>query len=94
MNTNGERWQAHSGAWQAHNETMQALQNKTFEALTINNEQQRSFLELQAALSTLKHDRGKQFAVDNDMIEFFILMGKQTNKQFELLSVDPNSNKF
>ena len=23
-----------------------------------------------------------------------ILMGKQTNKQFELVSVDPNSNKF
>ena len=28
------------------------------------------------------------------MIEILLLMGKQTNKQFELISVDPNSNKF
>ena len=40
-----------SKAWQAHNETMQALQNKTLEALTPNNEQQISFLELQAAFN-------------------------------------------
>ena len=73
---------------------MQVLQNKTLEALNNNNEQQRSFLELQAAPSTLKDDRGKKFAVDNDMIDILLLMCKQTNKQFELLSSDPNSNKF
>ena len=77
-----------------HNETMHALQNKTLEALTLNNEQQRSFLDVQAAFSTLKDDRCKTFAINNDMIDILLLMGKQTNKQFELISVDPNSNKF
>ena len=28
------------------------------------------------------------------MFEILLLMSKQTNKQFELISVDPNSNKF
>ena len=28
------------------------------------------------------------------MIDILLLMGKQTNKQFQLISVDPNSNKF
>ena len=28
------------------------------------------------------------------MIDILLEMGKQTNKQFELISVDPNSNKF
>ena len=28
------------------------------------------------------------------MIEILLIMGKQTNKQLELKSVDPNSNKF
>ena len=28
------------------------------------------------------------------MIDILLLMGKQTNKQFELISVDPNSNEF
>ena len=28
------------------------------------------------------------------MIDIVLEMGKQTNKQFELISVDPNSNKF
>ena len=77
-----------------HNETMHALQNKTLEALTINNEHQRSFLDVQAALSTLKNDRCKTFAIGKDMTDILVLMGKQTNKQFELISVDPNSNKF
>ena len=45
-------------------------------------------------LSTLKGDRGKTFAVDNDMIDILLLMGKQTKKQFELNSVDPNSDKI
>ena len=43
---------------------------------------------------TLKDDRGKTFTVDNDMIAILIEMGTQTNKQFDLISVDPNSNKF
>ena len=37
---------------------------------------------------TLKDDRGKTFTVDKDMIEILSLMGKQTNKQLELKSVD------
>ena len=28
------------------------------------------------------------------MIDILLLKGKQTNKQFQLISVDPNSNKF
>ena len=28
------------------------------------------------------------------MTDIILLMGKQTNKQFELKSIDPNSNKF
>ena len=73
---------------------MQALQKKTLEALTLNTEQQRNFLKLQAALSTLKHNRGKIFAVDIDMVDILLPTGKQTNKQFEIESVDPYSNKF
>ena len=42
----------------------------------------------------LKDDKGKTFALDNDMTDILLLMGKQTNKQFELTSVDPNSNKI
>ena len=36
LNTNGKTGQAHSEAWQAHNETMQALENKTLAALGSN----------------------------------------------------------
>ena len=50
LNTNG----AHSKAWQAHAEIMQALQSKTMEAPALNNEQQRIFLEMQAALSKMR----------------------------------------
>ena len=91
-------------------ETMQALQNQTLEALedntndlkSVEHQRQSSFLDERAALLTptldppvtLKNDRGKTFAVDNDMFEIFLLMGEQTNKQLELKSVDPNSNKF
>ena len=42
----------------------------------------------------LKYDRGKTFAIENKMFEILLLMSKRTNKQFELISVDPNSNKF
>ena len=91
-------------------ETVQALQNKTLAALDINtnalkslgHNQQSSFLDERAALLTrtpnppvtLKDDRGKTFAVDNDMIDTLLEMGKQTKKQFQLISVDPNSNKL
>ena len=37
---------------------------------------------------------GKLFAVDNDMIDILLIIAKQTIKQFRLMSVDPNSNKF
>ena len=89
---------------------MQALQNKTLAVLDSNTNtlkslghyQQNSFLDERAALLTptpdprtiLKDDRGQTFAVDNDMIDILLLMGKQTNKQFQLISVDPNSKKF
>ena len=66
---------------------MQAFQNKTLEALTLNNEQQRSFLEFQAASSTLKDDRSKTFAVDNCMIDILLLKIKQTeNKWYRCIS--------
>ena len=94
LTTKNETMQTYNETWQAHIETMQALQTKTLEALTLNNEQQRSFLEMQAAPLTLKDDIRKTFAVDNDMIDILLLMGKQTNKQIELKSVDPNSNNF
>ena len=65
-------------------------------------DQQNSFIDERAALLTptvdphtiLKDDRGQTFAVDNDMIDILLPMGKQTNKQFQLISIDPNSNKF
>ena len=77
-------------------ETVQALQNKTLAALDINtnalkslgHNQQSSFLDERAALLTrtpdplvtLKDDGGKTFAVDNDMIDTLLEMGKQTKK--------------
>ena len=65
-------------------------------------QQQNSFLDERAALITptpdppvtLKDDGGNTFAVDNDMIDILLEMGKQTNKQFQLKSVDAKSNKF
>ena len=79
---------------------MQALQNKTLVAFedntnvlkALDSQQQSRFLDDRAV--TLKDDRGKAFSVDKDLIDILLLMGKQTNKQFELISVDPNSNKF
>ena len=91
-------------------ESMQVLQNKTLAALDSNtnalkslgHHQQNSFLDERAALITptpdppvtLKDDGGKTFAVDNDMIDILFEMGKQSNKQFQLISVDANSNTF
>ena len=65
-------------------------------------QRQSSFLDERGALLsptpdppvTLKYDRGEAFEIDNDMIDILILFGKKTNKQFELISVDPNSNNF
>ena len=80
-----------------NSETMQALQNKILAVLDSNtntlkslgHHQQNSFLDERAALLTptpdphtiLKDDRGQIFAVDNNMIDILLLMGKQTNKQ-------------
>ena len=88
---------------------MQALQNKTLASLEDNNivlkalesKQQSGFLDDRASLLSptldlpvkLK-DGVKIFTVDNDMIDILLLMGKQTNKQLELKSVDKNSIKF
>ena len=63
---------------------------------------QNSFLDERAALLTpspdplitLKDDRGELLPVENDMIDILVEMGKQTNKQFQSISVDANSNKF
>ena len=100
--TNNETWKAHAETWQAHAETIQALQNKTLAAnalKSLGQKQQSSLLVERAALvstiaETLKYDRCKTFPGDNDVIDILLLMGKQTNKKFELISVDPNSNKF
>ena len=88
---------------------MQALQSKTLAALNSNTNalkslghQQNSFLDERSALLTpspdppitLKDDRGVVFHVENDMIDILIEVGKQTNKQFQLISVDANSNQF
>ena len=89
---------------------MRALQNKTKAALDSNTKASKSvgyqgrssLLDERAALVsptpdptlTLKDNRGKTFAVDNDMINVLLLMGKQTNRQIVLISVDPNSCKF
>ena len=83
---------------------MQALQNKLLGALDSNTnalksvgyQRQSSFLDERAADPpvTLKDDRGKTFAVDNDLIDISLLLCEQTNEQFEIISVDPNSNKF
>ena len=89
---------------------MQALQNNTLAVLysntntlkSLGHHQQNSFLDERAGLltpmpdphTTLKEDRGQTFAVDNDMIDILLLMGKQTNKQFKLILFDPNSNTF
>ena len=70
-------------AWQAQGEAMQALQNRTLVALRGNTnvlnrvdfqrqrQRQSSFLEQTNFVSPvkLKYDRGKTFAVDNEMFE-------------------------
>ena len=109
LNTNSEALLTNLKSSFTDNGAMQALQNQTSAALedntnalkSVEHKRQSSFLEQASLLSTtldppvtLKDDRGKTFTVDNDMIDILLLMGKQTNKQLELKSVDPNSNKF
>ena len=99
-----------SEALLAGSEARQALQNKTLAALedtnnvlkALDSQQQSSFLDERASLLSptldppvkLQDDRGKTIIVDNGMIDILLLMGKQTNKQLELKSIDPTSNKF
>ena len=107
LNTNSESLLANLQSSFTDNEAMQALQKQTLAALedntnalkSVEHQRQSSCLEQAFLLSptldppvTLKDDRGKTFTVDNEMI--LLLMGKQTNKQLELKSVDQNSNKF
>ena len=86
LNTNSEAWQT------LQNQTLEALAYNTNILKTLDPKQQSNPLDDRAV--TLKDDRGKTFTVDNDMIAILIEMGKQTNKQFEIISVDPNSSKF
>ena len=88
LNTNNATMQAYNKTCQAHAESMQALQNETLAALadTTSSQRQNSFLDERAALLTptrdppvtLKDDRGQIFALDNGMIDIWLLMGKQT----------------
>ena len=79
-----------------NSEARQTLQNQTLEALAYNTnvlkatkQQQSNSLDDRAV--TLKEDRGKTFTVDKDIIAILIEMGKLTNNQFQLISVDANS---
>ena len=88
------------------NQTLAALEDNTNTLKSVEHQRQRqssvldnlrnSFTDQASPISPvkLKDDRGKTFDADNDMIDILLLMGKQTNKQFELKSVDPNSNKL
>ena len=100
LNVNNEAMQAFQ------NQTLAALEDNTNTLKSVEHQRQRqssfldnlrsSFTDQASPISPvkLKDDRGKTFTVDSDMNEILLPMGKQTNKQFELISVDPNSNKF
>ena len=87
-------------------QTLAALEDNTNTLKSVEHQRQRqssfldnlrsSFTDRASPISPvkIKDDRGKTSDVDNDMIEIFLLMVEQTNKKFELISVDPNSNKF
>ena len=95
--TNSETWQAHAESMLApQNKTLAALDSNTNALKSLGHhqgtrlsDQQSSFLDERAALLTpspdppvtLKDDRGETFAVDNDMIDILLEMGKQKNKQ-------------
>ena len=86
LNTNSEAWQT------LQNQTLEALAYSINVLKALDTQQQSNSLDDRAV--TLKDERGKTFTVDNDMIAILIEIGKQTNKQFELISVDPYSNKL
>ena len=86
LNTNSEAWQA------PQNQTLEALTYNTNVLKALDPQQQSNSLNDRAV--TLIDDRDKKFTVDNDMIDILLEMGKQTIKQFELISFDANSNKF
>ena len=100
LNLNNEELQA------LQNQAFAALEDNTNTLKSVEHQRQRqsrfldnlrsSFTDQASPISPekLKDDRSKTFDVDNDMIEILVLMGKQTKKLFELISVDPNSNKF
>ena len=99
LNVNNEATQS------PKNQTLAALEDNTYTLKSVEHQsRQSSFLDnLRSSFTDqtspispvkLKDDRGKTFDFDSDMIEILLLMGKQTNKQFELISVEPNSNKF
>ena len=86
LNTNSEAWQT------LQNQTLEALAYNTNVLKALDPQLQSNSLDDRAV--TLKDDKGKTFTVDNDMIAILIEMGKQTNNQFQLISVDANSNTF
>ena len=86
LNTNSEAWQT------LQNQTLETLAYNTNVLKALDPQQQSNSLDDRAV--TLKDDIGKTFTVDNDMMAILIEMAKQTNKQFKIISVDPNSNKF
>ena len=89
LNVNNEAMQA------LQNQTLAALEDNTNTLKSVEHQRQSSFLDnLRSSFTdqaspispvSLKDNRGKTFDVDNDMIEILLLMGKQTNKQFELI---------
>ena len=86
LNTNSEAWQT------LQNQTLEALAYNTNVLKALDPQQQSNSFDDRAV--TLKDDKGKTFTVDNDIIAILIEMGKQTNNQFQLISVDANSNTF
>ena len=86
LNTNSEAWQT------LQNQTLEALAYNTKFLKALDPQEQSNSLDDRAV--PLKNDRGKTFTVENDMIAILIEMGKQINNQFQLISVDANSNKF
>ena len=86
LNTNSEAWHT------LQNQTLEALAYNTNVLKALDPQQQSNSLDDRAV--SFKDDRGKTFTVDNDMIAILIEMGKQTNNQFQLISVDANSNNF
>ena len=58
----------------------------------MDSQQQSSFLDDRAV--KIKDERDKTFTVETDVIDIQSLMRRRTNKQLELKSFDPKSNKL